>query len=103
MAYTFKELMEIMLGVIGRRRLLIPVPFALARFKAMFLGMLPNPLLTTDQVELLKQDNIVSGTLPGFAELGMAPKNIEVVLPSYLARFRVGGSLARPGPVKAGE
>ena len=54
-----------MLAVIGRRRLLLPVPFAIASLQAAFLGLLPNPPLTLDQVKLLKSDNVLSGKLPG--------------------------------------
>ena len=57
---TFKELMEYVLAVTGRRRLLIPLPFPLAKLQATFLQYLPKPLLTPDQVELLKADNVVS-------------------------------------------
>src|SRR5262249_8344732 len=57
---TFKELMQFMLSVIERRRLLVPIPFALAKFQAGFLQLLPKPLLTPDQVELLRGDAVVS-------------------------------------------
>ena len=57
---TFKQLMEYVLDVTERRRLLIPLPFALAKLQATFLQYLPKPLLTPDQVELLKTDNVVS-------------------------------------------
>ena len=96
---TFEELMQLMLRVIDRKRLLMPVPFALARMKALFLEMLPNPLLTRDQVRLLERDNVVSAvaeregrTLRG---LGIAPTAMETVLPSYLVRFRRTGQFWR--------
>jgi NADH dehydrogenase len=57
---SFKELMQFMLATIERRRLLVPIPFALAKFQAAFLQLLPKPLLTPDQVELLRGDVIVS-------------------------------------------
>jgi NADH dehydrogenase len=92
---SFKELMEYVLAVIERKRLLVPIPFALASFQAFFLQYLPTPLLTPDQVELLKYDNVVSAeaqregrTLAG---LGIAPTAMEVVVPSYLQRFRKTG------------
>ena len=103
LVYSFRELMEIMLKQIGRRRLLLSVPFGVAHFKAAILGVLPNPLLTPDQVEMLRRDNVVSGNFPGLPELGLDPKNIELVLPTYLTRYRRGGSFARPGPLKTGE
>jgi NADH dehydrogenase len=92
---SFKELMEYVLAVTERRRLLIPIPFAIARLQAMFLQYMPKPLLTPDQVELLKSDNVVSAaaqsegrTLEG---LGITPTAMEVVVPSYLWRFRKTG------------
>ena len=62
---TFKELMEFMLATIERRRLLVPVPFALMKLQAAFLQYLPKPPLTPDQVELLKSDNVVSAAAHG--------------------------------------
>jgi uncharacterized protein YbjT (DUF2867 family) len=104
---TFKALMEYILATIERRRLLVPVPFWAAKFKAFFLelmsqipllGELPllkKPLLTRDQVELLRVDNVVSEaarsegrTLEG---LGLVPRSIEAMVPSYLWRFRKTG------------
>ena len=92
---TMRELMEIMLHVIRRKRLLIPAPMALAKFKAFFLQMLPNPLLTVDQCRSLAIDNVVSEearaegrTLEG---LGITPTAVQAILPSYLARFRRRG------------
>ena len=96
---TFEELMQLMLHEIGRKRILAPVPFALARLQALFLEMMPKPLLTRDQVRLLERDNVVSAeaeselrTLPG---LGIAPTAMESVLPSYLVRFRRTGQFWR--------
>jgi NADH dehydrogenase len=91
--YTFREIMELVLSVTGRRRLIVPLPFALAKIEAMFLQLLPRPLLTMDQVELLKSDNVLSGDLPGLDALGVTPVAAEGVLPSYLARYRKGGKM----------
>jgi uncharacterized protein YbjT (DUF2867 family) len=85
---SFKEIMEIMLRVIRRRRLLMPVPFAIVSLKAWFLEKLPNPLLTRDQVKLLKSDNVVSEGALGLSDLGIDPAPVETILPTYLARFR---------------
>jgi NADH dehydrogenase len=92
---TFKELMQFLLNTIQRRRLLLPIPFELAKLPAFFLQFLPNPLLTPDQVELLRQDNVVSDrakqerrTLDG---LGITPTLMEAVVPAYLQRFRKTG------------
>jgi uncharacterized protein YbjT (DUF2867 family) len=92
---TFKELMRFMLATIERKRLLVPVPFFVAKLKAAFLQLMPKPLLTPDQVELLRTDNVVSKaaqadgrTLPG---IGIEPEPLEAVVPSYLWRFRKTG------------
>ena len=92
---TFKELMEFVLNTIERRRFLVPIPFSLARLQATVLQFMPKPLLTPDQVELLKTDNIVSAaaaaegrTLNG---LGIEPTTMETIVPSYLWRFRKTG------------
>jgi NADH dehydrogenase len=87
-AYSFKELMTITLQAAGRRRLLVPLPFWLAELEALVLQWLPKPLLTPDQVRLLRTDNVASGSLPGLEALGVAPTPAEAVVPGYLARFR---------------
>jgi NADH dehydrogenase len=86
--YSFAELMRYMLSVIGRRRLLVPVSFKLARLPARLLELLPDPPLTRDQIELLKHDNVVDPAMPGLAELGVPATPIELVVPDYLARYR---------------
>jgi NADH dehydrogenase len=92
--YSFKELLQIILRETGRKRALVPLPFAIASLKAAFLQMLPNPLLTMDQVKLLKHDNVVSPTAAGLADLGITPTSVEAVIPSYLWRYRAKGEYA---------
>src|SRR5437764_6376434 len=82
--YTMRELTEIVLRITGRRRLLAPVPFAVAEIQARLFELLPNPPLTTSQVELLKADNVASASLPGLRELSIKPKTVEEIIPSYL-------------------
>jgi NADH dehydrogenase len=96
---TFKELMLFTLKTIERRRILLPLPFALARLQASILQFLPNPPLTPDQVELLRTDNVVSDdakrdgrTLEG---LGVTPDSIAAIVPTYLWRFRKTGQFSR--------
>ena len=89
--YTFRQLMELMLREIRRKRCLVSVPFPIARLEARLLQELPVPLLTVDQVRLLERDNIVAPGTPGLAELGVKPTPVESVIPSYLDRFRPGG------------
>jgi uncharacterized protein YbjT (DUF2867 family) len=100
---SFKELMQFLLAAIERRRLLVPVPFALAKFQAGFLQFLPKPLLTPDQVELLRRDAIVSETAKRegrtLEALGIEPLAMAAVVPSYLWRFRKTGQFKGQGPV----
>ena len=72
------------------RRLLIPVPFAVAKIQARLFELLPNPPLTTGQVDLLKADNVASGTLPGLRELNVQPKTVEEVVPTYIGPRALG-------------
>jgi uncharacterized protein YbjT (DUF2867 family) len=97
--FTFRGLMEFMLSTIERHRLLVPLPFGIARAQAAFLELLPKPLLTRDQVELLRYDNVVSEmarqegrTLEG---LGITPATIAAIVPTYLWRFRKTGEFQR--------
>ena len=83
--YTLREIFIIALRIIGKRRLLVPVPFAVAEVQARLFELLPNPPLTSSQVDLLKADNVASGTLPGLRELNVLPKAIEVIVSTYLA------------------
>jgi NADH dehydrogenase len=83
--------MELLMSEIGRRRLLVPIPFWLAKIQAAVLELLPVPPLTRDQVRLLRHDNVVSDGAQTLTDLGVAPTAIEVVLPTYLARHRPGG------------
>ena len=89
--YSFKELMEILLTEIKKKRFLIPIPFGFAKFQSYFLQMMPNPLLTPVQVELLKHNNVVSGEHPNLKELGITGTPIQSILPKYIYRFRTGG------------
>ncbi|HEX9158860.1 MAG TPA: complex I NDUFA9 subunit family protein, partial [Rhizomicrobium sp.] len=94
--YSFRELMRLVLAETNRRRLLVPVPWSIAMVKAAFLGLLPNPLLTRDQVRLLGYDNVVTAGALGFADLGIEPEPVEAIIPSYLWRFRREGQFEAP-------
>jgi NADH dehydrogenase len=89
--YSFKDLLQFVLRTTGRRRLLLPIPFPLAMIQGAVLGVLPKPLLTMDQVQLLKTDNVVSPGALTLPDLGIQPDSIEAVVPSYLWRFRAKG------------
>jgi uncharacterized protein YbjT (DUF2867 family) len=88
---SFKEMLQLILRVTNRRRLLLPLPFVLARIPAFALQFLPGKLLTPDQVTFLKTDNVVAPDARTFADLGIVPESLESVLPSYLWRFRKKG------------
>ncbi|MHC5655027.1 complex I NDUFA9 subunit family protein [Stappia sp.] len=103
---SFRQCLELMLTVVRRKRLLVPLPFGLARFKARILQMLPGSLLTVDQVELLKSDNVVSQaaiaeghTLEG---LGIKGSSMAAILPTYLERFRERGQYDANRPLAEG-
>jgi uncharacterized protein YbjT (DUF2867 family) len=103
--YSFKELMEIVLRETCRKRFLIPVPFFMATFQSIFLQLLPKPLLTPDQVTLLRSDNIVSGEQT-LDSLGIVPTSADAEVPAYLWRFRPKGQydeLVRDKAIEAPE
>ncbi len=99
---TMREIMEIILDVTERQRMLMPLPFGLAKFQALFLQFAPGDFkLTPDQVTLLRSDNVVSDaakaeglTLEG---LGITPDSMEAIVPQYLWRFRKTGQFAHRG------
>lgn len=98
---TFRELMQQMLAVIQRRRLVVNIPFAVAHAMAFGFdigrlatgGLVKGPL-TVDQVRNLAVDNVVADGTPGFAALGITPTSMATVLPDYLWRFRPSGQYA---------
>jgi NADH dehydrogenase len=92
--YSFRQLMQVVLAETGRKRVLLPVPFGVAAVKAFFLQMLPNPLLTPDQIKLLRHDNVVAPGAPGLAELGIVPTTVEAEVPAYLWRYKPKGQYA---------
>jgi uncharacterized protein YbjT (DUF2867 family) len=97
---TMREIMEVILATIERRRMLVSLPFGLAKFQALFLQFAPGPLkLTPDQVTLLRSDNVVSDaakaaglTLDG---MGIAADSLEAIAPQYLWRFRAMGQFQK--------
>jgi NADH dehydrogenase len=85
--WTFREILTYILKETGQHRPLVAVPPAIARLQAKVFERLPGKLLTTDQLEMLGQDNVVSGMLPGLEALGITPKPVELIVPSYLSRY----------------
>ena len=92
--FSFRQLMQMTLMHIQRRRLLVPVPFFALSCGASIMGLLPNPPITVDQVRLLKYDNVVSEGVRTLRDLGVTPTSVDTVLPSYLDRYRPGGLFA---------
>jgi uncharacterized protein YbjT (DUF2867 family) len=97
---SFKQIFQFILATVQRKRLLLPLPFGIASLIGAVAGILPKPALTTDQVESLKTDNIVSviaesegRTLSG---LGITARSTASIVPSYLYRFRKAGQFTVP-------
>ncbi len=86
--HTLRELVNLVQRLIGRPPLVVPVPFRVAEVLAQLFELLPSPPLTTSQVDLLKADNVASGTLPGFGTLDIQPKAVEEIVPTYVGRIR---------------
>ena len=86
--FTFKELLQILLKSINRKRLLIYIPRKIAILMAKFFQVFPNPLLTEDQVKLLDNNNIILKTNHTFKHLGVNPVSLELILSDYLKRFK---------------
>ncbi len=96
--FSFREMMTVMLGVIRRRRLIVNLPWFVAKALAfglglgnfLSLGIIPK-LITADQIKDLRVDNVAHEGVPGFKELGIEPRALSAVLPDYLWRFRPSG------------
>ncbi|WP_298969221.1 complex I NDUFA9 subunit family protein [uncultured Roseobacter sp.] len=96
---SFRALMQQMLAVIHRRRLVLNIPFFIARIMAfgfdmlqtLTVGLFTNSMITRDQVRNLAKDNVVSDEAKSFADLGITPVSMASVLPDYLWRFRPSG------------
>ena len=82
---TFKQLIEYMLKVINRRRIVIDLPPGLAQVQAQFLQRLPGKLLTVDQIRMLERDNVVSLGALGLPEIGIVPTPMDLIVPAYLS------------------
>jgi uncharacterized protein YbjT (DUF2867 family) len=99
---TMKEIIEIILATIERKRALVPVPFGIAKLQSYLLQFAPGALkLTPDQVAMLRVDNVVSETAKAagltLEGLGITPDSMEAVVPQYLWRFRATGQFAHNG------
>ncbi|MFO0156932.1 MAG: complex I NDUFA9 subunit family protein [Alphaproteobacteria bacterium] len=88
---SMRQVLRYILDVTGRRRPMIALPEGFVRLQARLGELLPTPPLTRDQLILLGKDNVVSPNALGFQALGIEPKAVEAIVPSYLSRFRAGG------------
>ena len=89
--YTYKEIMELILRETRHKRLLLKMPFLFATVAGAFLQYLPQPLITPDQVRMLKQDNVVCEQALTFKDLDIEPTSVELIVPTYLKRYRYHG------------
>ena len=92
---TFKKILEILLNLINKKRLLVPFPLVIAKLSAKFFQLLPKPLLTEDQLKLLRYDNIPSGKYKTNLDIGLPSKlyfKDEVKKYSYM--WREGGEFS---------
>jgi NADH dehydrogenase len=89
--YTYRELMTLLLQVVERKRMLVAVPERIALIMAAFAALLPNRPLTRDMVKLAVVDNVVGTGAKGLKDLGIAPTTVEVILPTYMDRYRKSG------------
>lgn len=94
---SFKEIYEKLFAYTGRKRCLVTLPFGVAKVEAAFLSVLPKPLLTPDQVESLKTDNIVDEGVFGFKSFEIVPKSMDLVLPKYMETYKSGGRFSKAG------
>ncbi len=96
---TFRKCMELLLKEIGRKKMLVSLPWFVAGMMGKALGWLPGAPITTDQVEMLKTDNVVSDeaikqkrTLEG---MGISPTPMAAILPTYLVQYRPHGQFTK--------
>ena len=98
---TFKEIIQKLLISIQKKRFLIPVPIQIASITAKFLQLLPNPLLTEDQLRLLKYDNVSTGLYKTNFDLGLnTKKNFDDEINKYSYNWKTGGQFAMKNNIK---
>ena len=93
--FTFKEILQKLLKLIDKKRLLVPLPLPLAEISARLLENMPNPLLTRDQLKLLKYDNILTGKYKSNSEIGVpSVRYFEEEVQKYCYMWREGGQFS---------
>ena len=92
---TFKEILERLIKLIGKNRILLPFPLSLAKLSARFFEMMPKPLLTRDQLRLLKYDNVASGKYKTNSDIGIPSKRyFDDEVKKYCYMWRAGGQFS---------
>mgnify|MGYP005711629283 FL=1 len=92
---SFKKILETLLELIGKKRFLVPLPLALANISAKFFQIFPNPLLTEDQLRLLKYDNVPSGKYKTNSDIGVPSKLLfKDEVKKYSFMWRDGGEFS---------
>jgi len=94
--YSFRDLMELVLETTQRKRWFVPVPFFAVAVMARFAQFMPDPPITPDQVRLLKLDNVIAAGALTLHDLGIGPTALELILPTYMHRYRKGRDEASP-------
>ena len=90
--YTFKELIEMLLKEIRKKRIILPIPFFAGKVQAILFQLMPKPLLTLDQIKILEEgDNILTGKNKTLKDLDIEAKSIKSILPTYLKVYRPTG------------
>jgi uncharacterized protein YbjT (DUF2867 family) len=85
-AYSYRTLLQLLLRQVGRKRWLLPVPYAAWELLATLMAPLPKRPISRDQVVLMKRDNVVGPNALGFAALGITQHSVEEILPTYLGK-----------------
>ena len=92
---TFRQIIEILLKLINKKRILLPLPLPIANLSAKFFQLFPKPLLTQDQLRLLKYDNIVSGKYKTNSDFGIPSlRNFENEVKKYCFMWKEGGQFS---------
>ncbi len=92
--YSLREMMQLAAKEARREPWFVDVPDYIAPFNVFFLGLLPNPPITLDQLRMLSKDNVVSDDAQGLSDLNIAPTSLEAILPTYLHQYRPKGQFA---------
>ncbi len=94
---SFKDIVNLILKIIRKKRLVVEMPMTLAKFQSTLLGLLPiSPILTKDQCLILSEkDNVVSGNHLTLQDLNIKPTDVEIEMEKWLWRYRSGGEFAK--------